>query len=238
MKKNIILFIFLNAIFSLSGLYGIAPASPEFPSINFDQQDTLKENQILYNGRMWRNLYAIVKGDQFFLSSNLLPGSVTISGESFRDIHIRYDIFNDEIMTPANTGSILQLNKEMVDSFSITFQNKTYKFTKVLDDSVKGFQGYVNVLVNGKTSLYVKYKKEIEILAVDNKYDLFFQTQKIFFINNDVVYLLSGKKQLLNLMEDYKLQVRSYIKKNRMKISKKDPESFIPLVRYYNSLKQ
>jgi hypothetical protein len=238
MKKNIVLSIFLNVIFLGSELYGIAPTFPEFPSINLNQQDTLKENQILYNGRMWRNLYAIIRGDQFLFSSNLLPGSVTISGETFKNINIRYDIFNDEIMTQSNTGLILQLNKEMVDSFTILFQNKTYKFTKVLEDSVKGFQGYVNVLVTGKSSLYVKYKKEIAILAVDNKYDLFFQTQKIFFAKDGVVYFLSGKGLLLNLMEDYKLQVRSYIKKNRLKFSKKDPESFIPLVRYYNSLKQ
>jgi len=236
--KNIILFIFLNAVSFGSWLYGLTPASTDFPSINLDQQDTLKENQILYNGRMWRNLYAIIREDQFFLSSNLLPGSVTISGETFKNINIRYDIFNDEIMTQANTGLILQLNKEMVDSFTILFQNKTYRFTKVLEDSVKGFQGYVNVLVAGKSSLYVKHRKEIAILAVDNKYDLFFQTQKIFFAKDGVIYFLSGKGQLLNLMEDHKLQVRGYIKKNRLKFSKKDPESFIPLVRYYNSLKQ
>ena len=49
---------------------------------------------------------------------------------------LKYDIFKDELLTPVDPGGILQLNKEMIDSFSLSFQNKTYRFEKIQEDSL------------------------------------------------------------------------------------------------------
>ncbi|MEI6049165.1 MAG: hypothetical protein WCS03_09735 [Bacteroidota bacterium] len=238
MRRYFFLIVIFFTIFFRSGPSGICAGSCEPVSYRIIEKDTLNENQILYNGRVWRNLYYMVKEDQFLFSHEFLPCSVTINGETFNNIGIRYDIFSDEIMTSVNNGSILQLNKEMVDSFTIFFQNKSYRFAKAQEDSLKSFKGYANVLVTGKISLFVKYKKEIANLAVDNKYDLFFLTQRIYLVKDGVPYLISGKREFFNHLDDYKVQIKSYIKKNRLKISKKNPESFVPVVQFYNSLRQ
>jgi hypothetical protein len=128
-------FTFFLTILTAPDLSGIGLFSSESVSLKINVQDTLQENQILYNGRLWRNRYYKVKDDQYLFSAELLPGSVTMDGKSFKDLHIRYDIYNDEIMTITNHGSVLQLNKEMIDSFNIIYQNKTYNFTKMPEDS-------------------------------------------------------------------------------------------------------
>lgn len=238
MSRNIFLFIFLFSIFNGSGLYGIGPNDYESVRFKIYEQDTLKESQILYNGILWRNRYFKIREDQFLFSKEFLSGNLSINGQSFKNLNIRYDIYNDEIMIPTNHGAILQLNKEMVDSFSINFDNKTYKFTKIQEDSVRGFKGYVNVLYKGKNALYVKYKKEIEFLAVDRKFDMFYQTLRIYFLKDGIVHLISGKREFFNLLDEYKLQIRSFIKKNRIKVKKKIPESFVPVIEFYDSLKQ
>ena len=238
MKKIIILFIFLLILFTGSGLYGTIPIDTELIPINLNQPDTLKENQILFNGRVWRNLYYRVKEHQFLFSKTPLPGSLTINGKTFKNISIMYDIYNDEILTATNHGSVLQLNKEMVDSFAIIFEYKTYKFTKIQEDSVKGFKGFVNVLYKGKTALYVKYKKEIELLSADDTFDKFYQTHRIYFVKDSVVNLVTGKREFFNLMDEYKVPIRSFIKKNRLKMSKSNPESFVPVVQFYDSISQ
>ena len=110
------------------------------------QKDTLIENQDLFNGRIWRNLYYLSEGNQFLFSKEFLPGSLTINSKRFTDIFLKYDIYNDEILTPVDQGGILQLNKELVDSFSLSFQDKTFKFIKMQDDSIKGSKKYFNVL--------------------------------------------------------------------------------------------
>jgi hypothetical protein len=236
MDRNIFLSIFLFAIFNGSGLYAVIPGLSEPLPVTLTQQDTLREDQILYNGKMWRNLYYFVKGDQFLFSKDFLPGSLTINGKSYKNISISYDIYNDEILTPTNHGSILQLNKEMVDSFTINFENKTYKFINTREDSLKGIKGYVNVLYKGKSALYVKYKKEILLLAVDNKYDLFTQINRVYFLKNRIVYQITSKSDFFRILGEDKARIRDFMKKNKLKVSKKVPESFIPVIRYYDSL--
>jgi hypothetical protein len=165
-----------------------------------------------------------------------LPGSLTINGKSYNNLGISYDFYNDEIITLTNHGSILQLNKEMVDSFALVYNYKTYRFKNTLEDSLTGIKGYVNVLYKGKSALYVKYKKEIQILAVDNKYDLFFQTYRICFQKGGIVHQINNKRELLKLLDEDKAQIKDFIKKNKLKISKMEPESFVPVIRYYDSI--
>lgn len=179
----------------------------------------------------------MIKDHQFLFSKEFLPATVTINGNTFNDINVRYDIYTDELITPISNVTVLRLNKEMIDSFTLNFQNKAYKFINITNDSLKGLKGFVNVLIAGKTSLYVKYRKEIAVLAVENKYDLFYPVQKLYFMKDGVLNLISGKREFLSLLDEYKVQIRSYIKKNRLRISKNDPESFIPVVQFYNSLR-
>jgi hypothetical protein len=236
MNKYIRFYIFA-AIFSISGFCNAQNITGPTTAVN-GQQIPVKENQLLYNGKVWRNLYLQVKGNQFLFSGEYLPGSVAMNGKVFNNLGLSYDIYNDELITTSNTGYNIQLNKEMVDSFSFSFQGRIYKFINTQDDSVPGVKGYVNVLYKGKSSLYLKYKKEIELLAVDDKYDLFFQSHRLYFIQDGKSQLISGKNDLLKILEKDKIAIKAYIKKNRLRVSKKDPDSFIPIVRYYDSLSQ
>jgi hypothetical protein len=202
------------------------------------QLDQVKENQIIYNGKVWRNQYAFVKGDQFLFSKDLLAGTVSVSGKTYNNLSLNYDIYNDEILISTNRGTIIQLNKEIVDSFTLNLDNKTYRFFNTETDKLDNIKGYVKVLYKGKSFLYVKYKKEIQPLAVDDKYDLFFRTYRVYFVKGDNVNQISSKNELLKVLMERKAQVKDFMKKNKLKVTIKDPESFIPVIRYYDSLGQ
>jgi len=234
-KKYIYLFItLLILLYSFNSSYVFG----EMFLGNSYSGDTIRESQILYNGKVWRNMYTNVKGDQFLFAKIYLPGSVSMNGTSFKDLNINYDIYNDEITIPKNNGAILQLNKEMVDSFTLDYNFKTYRFINTDADSLEGIKGFVNVLYKGKSALYVKYKKQIDLLAVDEKYDLFFQIYKIYLVKEGKVYQITGKSDLLKVLEKDKVNIKTFMKKNAIKVSKKSPESFIPVIRYYDSLSQ
>lgn len=234
MNKNIH-FCILAVIFSVSGISNAQVRTGPTTDVN-GQQKPVRENQILYNGKVWRNLYTPVKGNQFLFSAYYLQSSVTISGKSFYNVGLVYDIYNDEIITTSNTGYNLELNKEMVDSFSFSFQNRIYRFLNTHEDSIEGVKGFVNVLYKGKSALYVKYRKEIQLLAVDDRYDQFYQSHRLYYQKDSTVHLISGKNDLLKILQNEKILLKAYIKKNKLKVSKKDPESFVPIVRYYDSL--
>lgn len=192
--------------------------------------------QLLYNGRAWRNLYYKIKGDQFLFSTEFLTGSVTVEGKTFNNLPLKYDIFNDELLAITDHGIILQLNKEMIDLFTMNYQDQIFNFKKLDADSLNSLSGYVNVLYDGGTSLYIKYKKEILLLAVENKYDMFNQINRIFVEKNGKIFKVNSKGELLKLLGDQKHQVRSFIRSNKIRISRKNPDSFKQVIEYYDKL--
>jgi hypothetical protein len=206
----------------------------ESGTISSGEQD-ITENQILYNGRAWRNRYTWIRGNQFLFSSDFQPGTVTISDKLFKHLEVRYDIYSDEIMIKSDQGIILQLNKEMVNSFTMDFNNKTYDFLKLEKDSLNPVNGYVNVLYRGNVSLFVKYTKEILLLAVDNRYDLFGQSHRIYIRKDGAMHQVSSKNDIIGLFKENKQKIKSFIKSNKIKVSKMNPESFIPVVDFCNS---
>lgn len=234
MNKNVFLSIILLALASISGLCSV----PGYPAAGPVQTGPIKDYQILYSGKEWHNHYTAIKGDQFLFSKEFVPGTVSINGKTYIDISLNYDIYNDEILIPADKGIILQLNKEIIDSFTLAFDNKVYKFFNTDKDSLVNIKGFVKVLYEGKSRLYVKYKKEIQPLAVEDKYDLFFRTYRVYFVREGTVNQISSKNELFKVLKDRKIQIKDFMKKNKTKISKKDPESFIPVIRYYDSLSQ
>ncbi len=200
------------------------------------QDQEIPEKQILYNGRIWRNEYSQLKGDQFLFSQEYSPGKVTVSGKLFDDIELRYDIYLDELITKTRQGIILQLNKEMVNAFTIEVNNKSYSFLKLNDDSLNNERGYVNVLYSNNLGLIVKYKKEILLLAVDKKYDAFFQYHRIYVMKSGKVYPINKKNDVLKLFPENRQEIRSFIKSNKLAVTKKNPESFIPVIEFIDKL--
>ncbi len=234
LRAKRIFFLIVN-LFLICCLPDIPAAGTNLSSASIGNHDSI-EKQILYNGRAWRNLYSRIMGNQFLFTPDFMNGTVTIGPRTFKNLLVKYDIYNDELLTTTNKGIILQLNKEMIDHFSLSYYGKNYLFRRLDADSTNALSGYVNVLYDNNISLYVKYRKEILFLAVENKYDLFNQLHKIYLKKEGVIILVNSKRDFLNQMKDQKQEIRSFIKNNKLKITKKIPESFQPVVEYYDRL--
>jgi hypothetical protein len=234
-RSELLIILILNILLTGSAT-GKCPGNPDFPGVNASRSDTLPDNQFFFNGRVWRNYYSMVEEDQFLFSKKFLPGTVIMRGRTYSDVMILYDIFKDEILTPYKPVGILQLNKEMVDSFSFLFQNKRYGFVKMQDSTNSALNGYLNVLYTGETTLYIKYSKKIEKLEAKGENNKFYQLILIYLLKDGLFYPVTGKNDLIKIYDKDKKAVRDFIKKNQLRISKYDPESFIPVLRFTDSL--
>ena len=236
MKRSELLIILILNILLISSATGKCPGNPDFPGVYSFRSDTIPDNQFFFNGRVWRNFYAMVEEDQFLFSKKFLPGTVIMRGKTYPDVMILYDIFKDEILTPYKPVGILQLNKEMVDSFSFFFLNKRYCFVKMQDSTNSDLNGYLNVLYSGETTLFVKYSKKIEKLEAKGENNKFYQLIHIYLSKDGLFYPVTGKNDLIRIYDKDKKAIRDFIKKNRVRISKNDPESLIPVLRFTDSL--
>jgi hypothetical protein len=234
-RHKILLFFFLNII-TLPVIYSRSHIAM-FPASDTEIfQDTIPDNQVLFNGQLWINLFYMVKEDQFLFSKDFLQASLTMKGQTFTNVNIRYDIYNDEIQMPLDSGRILQINKEMVDSFSLPFQNKVYQFIRIPNNNLSGPSGYVNIIYKGKSALEVKYLKKIDRPKIEGKEDNFYQLNRVYFVKDGLFYQVKNKKDLYSVLREFKKQLRDYMKKNKIRVSKNLPESFIPVIRYYDSI--
>jgi hypothetical protein len=235
MKRIIALFASLLAVSVFS-----YPCNTGYPILSHNPisvQDTLKERQILYNGILWTNKYHKFEGDQYLFSDIFLPGSLSFNDHLFRNLDIRYDILSDEIMIPRNLDVIVQLNKEMVDSFTLVFEKKKYRFLNFRNDSLLGSGGYFNVLYEGKSALYVKYIKSITTVITDKSNGYFNQTMHLFLVLDGKAYKIIKLRDMMNLVPGQSVQIRTFIREQRLKVTIKNPETFVPVIRYYDSLK-
>ncbi|OFY61142.1 MAG: hypothetical protein A2Y71_00310 [Bacteroidetes bacterium RBG_13_42_15] len=213
----------------------ILPGKTRSDSHKWEERDII-ENQILYNGRVWRNLYSRVRGNQFLFTEMFMPGTVSVSGKLFTGLELKYDIYNDELLIRSAQGIILQLNKEMVDGFTIEYNKRKYDFQKLEVNTDGPGEGYFNILYKGKSELLVKYKKGIQLLAVDDTYDLFNQYNRIYLNKDGEMHLINKKKNIINLFSGTNKDIMRFIKSRRLKVTRKDPDSFIPLVVFCDNL--
>jgi hypothetical protein len=225
-------------VLSGQGLYGnmITACHAETPGIA--AQDSI-DKQILYNGRLWRNNYLNITGNQFLFSNEFLPGAVSMDGKTFngKNIRLKFNIYDDELLTETNTGTVIQLNREMVDSFTLVFENRLYRFRNLHEDSLKSLSGYVQVLHDGAASLYVKYKKEIRLKSSVGENDTFIQSFRIYLMKDGIMHRVNNKASLLKILGDRKEQMKDFLRSNQIRISAKIPDSFTPALVYYDSLR-
>ncbi len=181
-------------------------------------------------------MYTAVKGDPYLFSKEFLNGSVTISGRTFQNNQLHYDIAKDEVIILTNKKLILQLNKELTEAFTLDWNGKTYRFVRFKSDSTSVLNGYMNELYKGKSALYVKHTKKIVEGAVEDKYDGFVESLSIVVVKDGIPYQVRTKRQLLSLFKENKQKLTGYIRSNKLSVKGNDPFTFVPVIEYYDSL--
>lgn len=197
----------------------------------------MKNYQSFINGKIWNNKYRKFHGSAFLFEDYFLPGTVSVNGRTFKNLSIKYDIYSDELLLPVSSDEIIQLNKEIVDSFSITYDNRIYKFIRLGFDTLKSDKpaDYYNLLYNGQVSCFIKYKKEI-LPGHDPGRDFeFVQSHQIYLKKDSVLYQVSKKKEIFQTLMVDESEFKKSIRDQKQKLSVDNPGSLIPLLRFYDS---
>jgi hypothetical protein len=226
---SLLFFLFLNN----EGTFAFSPDRGTRPE---SVQDTIFYRQLLYNGRIWRSRFGQILGHEFFLTKKWIPGEVVINNIKFSNVMLRYDLFNDELLLMVNPGTVIILSSEKVGSFTLKYETEVYRFTNYNYADSSLFRGYGYLLYNDKTSIIIKYNKQIKLLAVENRYDEFYQKQQVFILRNGQFNRIRSRKELLSLLADHRDEILKYMREKGLMISLSKPESLIPVLRFYDSL--
>ena len=201
---------------------------------NITGQDTVFLNQLYYNGKVWVGLYYNVYGTEFIIQDTWYKADVIVNGINFEDVSVKYDVYNDEILTNYYNKKIITLNNENIDGFTLYIDDEKLKFRNFRDSGK--MKGHYQVIHEGQSKLYKKWRKKRAQFVIEARYDEFQPDDSILIVINDKLYEVKNRRRLLKIMSDKKSEIKSFIRKEKINPDFSQPSSLVPILKYYDTL--
>ena len=179
-----------------------------------------------------------------YLNETFSPAKVSI--DDSKVFSIRYNLVSDEMEVNNEHSGILAINTN-ISNISITFlnDNKTYQVYNYLDIDGQSKKGFLVKLSNSNNSIQLlikEAKKFVDSKPAKSSYQeatpaTFKRVADKFYIKigDDVAFELpKNKKEIAKLFPKSESNILSYIKKEKIKTSKKD--DLIKLFSFINTL--
>lgn len=184
--------------------------------LNFDR--TINDQHRYYNTDQFKN------------------GSIIYEGQSYFNLDLKYDIFNDQlIVRPYIESTNIQINliKEKVDSFEIDNE----KFINLKQTSTNFKSGYYEEVIIGNSAvLYIKYNKEKN--DVIRGYSVFIEYKShsdYLLLKDNKFTLINDKTELIKLYPDQKRKINDFFLMNK-DLRKSNQVLFMKnLIKYINN---
>jgi len=192
-------------------------------------------DQLLYSGVEWHPAMPIAAGHEFFLTSEPLPGTVSIDGITFKDVRMKYDIFNDNLIVLWKNSSPIITDSKKVDEFTIVYNGIPRRFVN-LRDTYAGIRGFAEILYQGTSSVIARHIKVVSKNPAGANYEEFREEMKYYLVLNGNCFQIKNKSSFLDLMGEYEIPVRKFIRQKHVYLSPASPEGFINAAACYDSL--
>jgi hypothetical protein len=199
--------------------------------------DSVKENLRLYNGTEFTGAYSNNSGHPFFEYREPQKGDVFYDGIHYPDVLLSYDITRDEIIF---INPFKNLNIKLLAQKINWFTIQNHLFINVHEDSVNaGFpgSGFYELLYEGAGSVLAKRRKQLYQSPKADEVSKFIQWIEYYVRKDSVYYTISGKRSLLVVCRDHKIEVAKFMKKENLNFKKDPANTIIKVIDYYTQLK-
>ena len=174
------------------------------------------ENLPINNGLVYYNKYKITseKTSQF-LENKYNLGIVKYNGETYFDINLKYDVFEDVLIFKPTTQLAIEtcFISKQVDYFIL--KNKKFQKLETVTNNQSTFGFFEEIEVNTKCNLYIKHKKIIKEDYKSDKLSYQFYDYKIYYVlYNNKLEEISNKKSIIELFPNLKKEINQFYKLN------------------------
>jgi len=225
-SKTILIFLLILLLPDLSG----QESGPETVREQFEQFDQLFGlDQNLINGIRYRIEFPDTKGHPFLDEENFMPGSVQIGDSLYKNVHLAYNIYNQEVVLKyKNTfggSEYIILHNEFIDGFSLGSR----KFQK-LDSLIKG-QPFFQVIDAGRLKCYYSWTKGINESGYP--YSFWEPNRKLYLFKDDLIHPFKSKAAFTRLfVQDYRKSIKKHMKKPGFRLKYISDSEMMELLQY------
>ena len=193
---------------------------------------------LLMNARFFINKYPKSKGNPYFEAANNSPGKLVLGKKEYNNIQLIYDIYDQRLSCSvekfSKNGIILELNNQVITRFFLDDKIFVNSYELPLFPQ----SGFYEEIFSGKhLKVYARWSKLFNN-SVTLEYLGEFTSQKrmlLFEINGEKVDI-SSRHGFLKIFAGDSKKLNSYIKKNKIRLSKSDNSDLIKLFGYADSL--
>jgi hypothetical protein len=168
-----------------------------------------------------------VDGHPFYNNQILGLGKITISGFSYVEVPLQYDIVKDLVITvtPVKTQKSI-IDPDKIERFTLGDSSTFVKFKQQNVPFYHG-NGFYREIAKGNIGLYCKHNKEIiKDSSPMTPFNSFFENQRFYIHKNNEFYAIRRRKDIFSLLQITKGDIRSEIRKDGLKF-RKNKEAYI-----------
>lgn len=182
-------------------------------------------------GEPYVHYFATIEGVPFYKGS-WLTGDVTMkSGETYKDLQLRYDCYKDDLIYQNSlTNSVIIIDKNSIEQFTIThlLDGRVETFKPIVNKNLKEQNGrYFAIILEDSLSVIKKYE------ATEEQYSNVNMTEKKtgIFAHKESRYTWDGKelksvprfrRMLLRQYPEHKEELRKFFFHNHIRMKNDD----------------
>jgi hypothetical protein len=205
--------------------------------------DLIKDQKALYSGTEYKELPETSHEYPYFISLNppvddeyfWRSGDIVYNEEYYPNVTLLYDLTADMVVTENWAGDDIMLVKEKVSSFVID----DLEFRNFVQAEKIGLpkDGFYEVLYKGPTQVVGRHTKTKQEKVDQTRVTTYYiYKQRYYVLKNGKFYSISTKGNLMKLLRDQKSGLRTFIRENKIKVSKKTPYTFAQVAAHYDTL--
>jgi len=195
------------------------------------------ENAHIYNGYEYRTPDRNIKGSPYFLTDALVPANIYYDESYYPEVPVQYDQVRDLVVIyRLDQNFKISLIPQKLNSFSL----KNHEFIRISQDSAGGINlatGYYDRVYAGKSTVLVRRKKYVHEVTEYTSTVLAYEEDYHYYVLFDNQYVeVKNKGSVLSLFESKKSEVKSWLRKNKLKFKTDFEKTLIAAAAYYDQL--
>jgi hypothetical protein len=215
-----------------------------FTNIEAYYQHKITDEAFLFTGKQYSPYEAGLIGTPFYKTDKMQKGDIFYDGNLYRNVPMLFDNVRQQvIINNYQHTAWLQLLSEKVKYFVFDgYRFERFDIFSNPNETAEATNAFYEIMFAGKTSVLVKREKIIKKgKKSDNPNfrsapDFFIENDAFFIKNNNKLYPVSGKKDVINSLEDKKSSVKNFIRKNHLRFKKDFEKDLVTTAAYYSSL--
>ena len=229
--------LFISAPVCYSQQYSFDKQGNLFSLVKNKVDSSLENDFVLMNVRYFIEKYPRAYGKPYFDVSNYSPCKLILGNNTYEDINLIYDIFEQKLHFTSNEtnkkGFIFELNNQVITRF-------------YLDDKVfvnhyelpflpqSGF--YEEIFLGKHLNVYARWSKDyVDVITTQNIGEFTSQKRKLFFEINGNMVDISSRKRFLKIFAGERNKIKSFMKENKIRLFKSNNSDLTKLFGFTDS---